>query len=88
MFVLICGGSSIWLERRPVTAEVAGSSPVHRAVRKTDAYFWHLFYVLRGDDKQRLESKLKILKLSCGVKQVESEKYAKQLMFKSCTPRS
>ena len=27
----ICGRSSIWLERIPVTDEVAGSSPVARA---------------------------------------------------------
>ncbi len=27
----LCGRSSAWLERRPVTAEVAGSNPVARA---------------------------------------------------------
>ena len=29
----VCGSSSIWLERVPVTDEVAGSSPVSRAIR-------------------------------------------------------
>lgn len=36
---IVCGRSSIWLERIPVTDEVAGSSPVARADEK------HLFYI-------------------------------------------
>ncbi len=31
---MCCGRSSIWLEHRPVTAGVAGSSPVDRANKK------------------------------------------------------
>jgi hypothetical protein len=40
----ICGSSSIWLERFPVTEEVAGSSPVSRADEKAPhgafSYAW------------------------------------------------
>jgi hypothetical protein len=40
----ICGSSSIWLERFPVTEEAAGSSPVSRANKKGPA---RVFFVKR-----------------------------------------
>ncbi len=47
VFVIIaqdfCGGSSIWLEHSPVTREVAGSSPVHRAKNTAKAVFFKLW---------------------------------------------
>ena len=40
------GRSSVWLERRPVTSEVAGSNPVvpatHRRHRKSESLAWTL----------------------------------------------
>ena len=38
-------GSSVWLERSPVTAEVAGSSPVRFVYKKKDVPTGHPFFV-------------------------------------------
>jgi hypothetical protein len=42
---LTCGSSSIWLERFPVTEEVAGSSPVSRARSENAGIYSGIFCI-------------------------------------------